>query len=100
MAELSSDELFRVNDIGDRFEAAWRAGVRPRIEDFLASHQGRLRRALVKHLLGIELELLRRAGEHPGQASYERRFPDDRELVAAVFAEEEESDVEDPTIRL
>jgi hypothetical protein len=94
MAELSSDELFRVNDIGDRFEAAWRAGARPRIEEFVTTHQGRLRQAVVKHLVGIELELLRREGEHPSQASYERRFPADSDLVAAVFAEDQGPDVE------
>jgi hypothetical protein len=96
MSELSSDELFRVNDIGDRFEAAWRRGLEPRIEEFLATHQGRVRQALVKHLIGIELELLRKSGKHPVQNSYERRFPEHVGLIADVFAEEREFDLGKP----
>lgn len=88
MSELSSDELFRINDIGDRFESSWKHGWRPRIEEFLADQEGRLRRDLLKHLIGIEVEILRESGEHPRQQAYELRFPGDRQVVAAVFAEE------------
>jgi hypothetical protein len=96
MAQLSSDELYRVNDVGDRFEALWRGGTNPRIEDFLPNHRGRLRQALLKHLVGIELELMRRAGLHPRQQTYEQRFPEDREIVSAVFAEDQEEGPEAP----
>jgi eukaryotic-like serine/threonine-protein kinase len=69
----------------DRFEAAWRAGLRPRIEDYLADAAAPRRIALLRELLTLELELRQRAGEQPRVAEYRQRFPDDRKTVEAVF---------------
>lgn len=96
MAELSSDELFLVNDIGDRFEAIWQRGGCPRIEDFLATQRGPVRRALLKHLLCIELELLRNVGIEAYLEDYEHRFREDRSVVVLAFAEDLDSACEGP----
>ncbi len=92
MGELSSEELFRVNDIGERFEACWRHGQEPRIEEFLGMLPERLREALLQHLIGIELELLRKLRLVPFREDYERRFPEDRAAVAAAFSDDQGAD--------
>src|SRR6266481_3990749 len=70
----------------DRFEVQWRAGRRPRIQDFLnepqAAEAGPI---LLRELLALELELRARAGERPGQEEYAARFPGDTPAVAAAF---------------
>src|SRR5262245_18247602 len=47
----------------DRFEATWRAGPRPRIEDFLAEVSQDQRPTLLRELIAVEIELRRAAGE-------------------------------------
>jgi tRNA A-37 threonylcarbamoyl transferase component Bud32 len=68
----------------DRFEVQWRAGRRPRIEDFLnqpgAAEAGPI---LLRELLALELRA--RAGERPGREEYAARFPGDTPAVAAAF---------------
>jgi serine/threonine protein kinase len=90
MTELTNSDLFRVNDAGDRFEEAWNRGHSPRIEDFLVPHEGTLRRVLLQHLLGIEIELLWKAGKEPRPDEYNLRFPNDRSIVSAVFEDRAE----------
>ena len=82
---LSAQE--RVVRACDRFEAAWRGGQRPRIEDHLAEVPEPERPALLRELLALELEL--RRGERPDPQEYRDRFPDRVELVAAAFEETE-----------
>ena len=71
----------------DRFEAAWLAGRRPRIEDELVAVARAERPALVRELLALELELLRGRGEQPSLHDYQRRLPGYAAEVAAIFAE-------------
>ncbi len=54
----------RVDAACDRFEAAWRAGLEPRIEDFLAVAEAADRPAMLRELLALETEL-RRAAASP-----------------------------------
>jgi hypothetical protein len=74
-----------------RFQAAWRAGGRPRIEDFLADAPAPGRPRLLGELLGLELGLRRQAGEWPESAEYVARFPEYQEPVAAAFATTDEA---------
>ena len=46
---------------------------------------------LLEHLLGIELELRRGAGEVPLPDEYLERFPDHRAAVAAAFREQQDT---------
>src|SRR5262245_9612604 len=69
----------------DAYEAAWRAGNRPRLEDHLPAADAD-RPALLRKLLELELELRCAAGEVPSLADYRSRFPDCSVMVANVFA--------------
>src|SRR5262245_45087640 len=72
----------------DDFEAAWGAGARPRIEDYLDRVPDPGRAALLRALLATELEFRRGRGERPEPRDYRDRFPEPAGLVASVFAEE------------
>jgi serine/threonine protein kinase/tetratricopeptide (TPR) repeat protein len=69
----------------DEFEAAWRAGQRPQIEQFLTRGPAADQERLLAALLEIELELRGQAGETFGLEQYRCRFPDRKEFVEGVF---------------
>jgi predicted Ser/Thr protein kinase len=73
--QLSSNEVWQIEQVCDEFEAAWKAGQNPKLESFLRQAKGRLRDVLVLQLLPLELEYRWRAGEVPRGAEYELRFP-------------------------
>jgi serine/threonine protein kinase/tetratricopeptide (TPR) repeat protein len=74
-----------VDELCDRFEAEWRAGQRPQIEDIVAAAPDLLAHGLLKELLAAELELQLRAGERPEPGEYDERFPGHDALVTAAF---------------
>ncbi|QDV38044.1 serine/threonine-protein kinase [Tautonia plasticadhaerens] len=74
-----------VERICDRYEAALRAGGRPRIEDELLALDASGRDLLLKELIALDLAYRRRAGEPPDPAGYLARFPDDAGAVRAAF---------------
>ena len=76
----------QIDQICDAFEAAWRAGRRPKIEDELAAVEEPSRAALFRELLLVELELRRQAGEQPVIADYVPRLSEWAELVDRVFS--------------
>ena len=82
---LSLDRARFVNDACERFEAAWEAGPRPRIEDFLPEGDVPERPVLLRELIALELELRRDLGERPEPPEYLGRFPDRPGVVSAVF---------------
>lgn len=84
---LSVDEALRLEKVCDRFEADWRDGRRPLIEDFLLDQQEPARRVLLRELLLLELCYRRKAGERPSQDEYWPRFSHEAGLLEAVFAE-------------
>ena len=85
---LDSTRIARdVDEACDRFEAAWRAGDRPRIEDFLGGTTDSDRPVLLRHLLGIELDYRGGLGESPGPSEYRRRFPGHEGLIDSIFAD-------------
>src|SRR5262249_26027356 len=77
----------RVDAACDRFEAAWRGGQDPRIEDFLETAAERERPALLRALITLEVELRRGRGEHPTRGEYRDRFSGQSARVDAAFAE-------------
>jgi serine/threonine protein kinase len=77
----------RVDEACDRFEGAWRAGQRPRIEEYLAAAPEPERPELLRQLLALEVELRSEEGENPTPEEYQRRFPGHAELIEAVFAQ-------------
>ena len=75
----------QLNAACDRFEAAWRAGTRPRIEDFLTDCPGPGRGALLAELLALELAYRARAGEAAAPEEYRTRFPAHEAAIRAAF---------------
>jgi tetratricopeptide (TPR) repeat protein len=77
---------WRVDGACLHFEAAWTAGQRPRIEDFLETVAAAERPPLLGELLHLELEYRRRGGEGIDLHEYRARFPEHTALVEEVFA--------------
>ena len=46
----------RIDAVCDRFEAAWRSGTAPRLEDFLVGWEGAERAALLHELLALDAD--------------------------------------------
>jgi serine/threonine protein kinase len=78
-----------VDEVCDRFEAAWpakgSAGPRPRIEDFLGDLPEPGRSLLLRELLRLELAYRREAGELLRPEPYQQRFPQQREMIHELF---------------
>jgi hypothetical protein len=81
----------RVDELCDRFEAAWRAGPAPRIEDYLGQTDEADGAALLCELVALERELRRRRGERPRAQEYLDRFPDHARIVRAAFGTQPKS---------
>jgi serine/threonine protein kinase len=76
----------------DRFEAEWKAGLRPRVETYLAEISESAHPDLLRQLLRVELYYRRADRESPTPEEYEQRFPQHADLVRRVFAEPEPRD--------
>jgi WD40 repeat protein len=66
----------RLDQVCDAFEAAWKSGALPRIEDFLDGWDGPGRSALVRELVLLDVHYRRRQGDGPVAGDYRGRFPD------------------------
>ncbi len=86
MAEIPTADWTWIDAAAVRFEREWKAGSRPRIEDFLADVDESRWPPLLEELLRVERELLQRAGAEPDVEEYRRRFPDSVAVVDAVFS--------------
>src|SRR5262245_58367474 len=75
-SSLASDERGQIIDLLVRFEAAWKEGPQPRIEDYLAAAPDSLRSSLLRDLVHVEVELRYRNGENPDPDAYRQRFPE------------------------
>src|SRR5262249_48851925 len=80
---LSTEE--HIDAVCRRFEAAWKAGERPRLEDYLAGTAEPQSEVLLRELLRLELEYRRRAGEQPATADYCLRLSGHEGLLEALF---------------
>ena len=70
-----------------RFEAAWQAGQRPRIEEYLGQTQEPTRSALLAELLRLDLEYRHRNGEATAEHEYTSRLEGEPgEVVRQAFA--------------
>jgi serine/threonine-protein kinase len=75
MDQLALPLARQVDRLCDRFERAWRAGERPRIEDYLAEGPAGTQEALLWELVRLDLWYRQGAGEEPAPEEYQRRFP-------------------------
>jgi formylglycine-generating enzyme required for sulfatase activity len=76
----------RLAELAARFESAWRAGGRPRAEEFVADEPDAERPALFGSLLALELEIRQRLGEQPGLDEFVGRVPGSEGLVREILA--------------
>jgi serine/threonine protein kinase len=76
----------RVDEACNRFEKAWKDGLGPHIEDYLAEVPEPDRVPLFGELLALEIELRGNTGERPTPEEYHRRFREHIELIDALFA--------------
>lgn len=77
----------KIDAVCDRFEGDWKAGKKPVIEKYLGTTAGKERAELLRALLRLELELRAAGGKGANQAAYDKRFPDDADVVQSVFRE-------------
>jgi hypothetical protein len=85
--EVSLTEQGQLIAAVERFEADWRAGRGPRIEDALDGVDGPRWSRWLCELIRLELELRARDGDRPRPDDYLRRFPDRSAEIAATFAD-------------
>jgi hypothetical protein len=74
-AEESLALAQRLDAVCCRFEDAWAAGQRPRMEDYLAATLEADRPALLQELIPLEVYYRRGEGDKPQAAEYQARFP-------------------------
>src|SRR6516165_8654924 len=65
----------KVDQICNRFEAAWKKGQRPRLEDCLRDVDEQDRAIVLRELVLLEIACRKRLGETPEPAEYLARFP-------------------------
>jgi WD40 repeat protein/tRNA A-37 threonylcarbamoyl transferase component Bud32 len=88
MSEIPTADWTWINAAAERFERAWKQGLRPRIEDYLAEVDESRWPRLLEELLRVERELLLRAGGQPDRDEYRSRFPNSLAVIDAVFGAE------------
>jgi WD40 repeat protein len=85
---LHPDVALRLEGVCNRFEAAWRDGARPRVEDYLGALEGAERAALLRELVVLDVYHRRRRGEDCQLDEYRARFPAlDAAWLAGAVAE-------------
>jgi WD40 repeat protein/tetratricopeptide (TPR) repeat protein/predicted Ser/Thr protein kinase len=83
---LQADALVEIEQACDAFEAAWRSGHTPRMEDFLPRVAADYRGRLFAGLLEIELEVQRQGGQPVDPDAYRTRFPEFGAEIEALLA--------------
>ncbi len=74
-ALLPLSQARHVDQVCDQFEAAWNAGQRPHIQDYLNNTPEAEQAALARELIALDLENRCRAGENPNPEDYQQWFP-------------------------
>jgi serine/threonine protein kinase len=85
---LSPAQLQQLDQACDQFEAAWKAGPPPRLEEHLGALPSELRGPVLTELLRIDLNYRRQVNQKPTAAEYVQRFPDQTAAVEAAFQPE------------
>ena len=71
----------QIDAICDRFEAAWKSGSAPALEDFLRDLPGDIDNKLLLELLKLDLEYRSQQGETPTPEDYVDRLPEHASLI-------------------
>jgi len=89
VAASASSFSAAIDAVCDRFEAAWRGGERPALEEYLSEVDPHERSRALRELLHVELGWRRKRGETPSIEEYQERFPAEGDALQRVFAEME-----------
>ncbi len=73
--------------ICSQFEKGWRAGQRPKPEEYLAETPAEARDALFLELLGLEYSYRRKNNESGIEDEFRQRFPGDGKLIERLIFE-------------
>ncbi|MCA8996772.1 MAG: protein kinase, partial [Planctomycetaceae bacterium] len=85
---LTTQQLFEIDVLCDRFDQELMDGQGPRMESFLAEAPVAAQDGLLAELLAMELEYRAQQGAAPEPDEYFHRFPQQRSILEAVFAHE------------
>jgi WD40 repeat protein/predicted Ser/Thr protein kinase len=85
--ELPVDQRRLIDRICTRFEALWKQGLSPCLEDHLHEVASPMRAHLLRELLLIDLDYRQRGGDTRSSDHYALRFPEHAGLVAEVCHE-------------
>ena len=100
--DLTDSVWSRLERVTDRFEASWRRGERPSIEDYLPDDAGEDRRSILIELVHAELEFRLGAGEPARVEDYLARYPElalgREEVWGLIEAEAELRRLADPDL--
>ncbi len=81
-------QVKRTDQVCDQFEAAWKAGPRPRFDDFLADVPPAQWSDLLRELLILDLDYRRQLGESPTLEEYRAAYPAlELDRFASLFVE-------------
>lgn len=80
-----------IDEVCERFEAAWRSGAKVRIEELLEQTPWPPAAELIRELILVEVELRRELGSTPSIGEYMRRFPQWIHLLRGMPIAAEES---------
>ncbi len=83
---VSLEELQRIDLACREFEAAWKNGPSPRIEDYFERIEGHARPHLLRELLLLDIDYRHGHGESPAFSDYAARFPEATAIIRAVLA--------------
>src|SRR5271157_1450048 len=87
-SSVSLSRGLRADRVCDQFEAAWKAGTRPRIEEFLTGIPRDEWPDLLRELLILDLHYRRQLGESPTPEGYRAEYPTlELNPFAELFAE-------------
>ncbi len=83
---LTDQQLSEIDALCDRFDQELVEGGAPRIETFLAEVPETACVGLLAELLAMEVEHRTKTGDEPQQHDYIQRFPEQKGVIAGVFA--------------
>ena len=73
--DVPDDQLAAANALCDRFESAWRSGIRPALASFTEDADGLSTDSVLRLLIPLDIDYRRLAGENPVAADYLAQFP-------------------------
>ncbi len=83
---LSLEAAERIDAVCLLFEENWKAGQRPKPEEFLQDVPAEEQAALLRELLLLDVHYRKSLGETPTAADYEQRFPGHEELIRSLLS--------------